>query len=449
MINLKTLLFPSLSLKQVAVVTIVTIAFLIPDTVINTVPDFLVSQTTSVWGISFFVVLAIIFAISQYVLIRFVWLKTTDIRSRSFLFNGLLKILIAVQYTLLGILIMIMFQILFTSQYYTTFLIWSTLISLLLTISLLAILARQFLLWYRYYNRDSIIVFMYALAFTIMILTFTIALILDMYNFSSKQDIVTSSSEIIFPNYDDTTRLILVFHLIYHYSDLISFVLIWGATALLLLPYRRRLGQVKFWIIISLPLIYYLSTMLEIIGLYEPQSDSEIFFFYVYTSLSSTAGGLMFGIAFFTIANKIDNQRIKGYMILAAIGFILLYTSSQISLTASSYPPFGITTLLFSGLSAYLLLIGLYSTAVSLSQHAQLRKTIRSSIGGQYSSLIDQMGIAEIQREIDKKVTPLVQRYSEQMDTQTTLDLSISEEEIKQYMQEVLRELYKNRNFLS
>jgi hypothetical protein len=443
MANIRTLLFPSLSHKQITVVTIITIAFLLPDTIINTVPDFLVSQTTSVWGISFFVALAIMFAISQHILIRFVWLKTKDIRSRSFLFNGLLKIVKAVQYILLGVLIVIIFQILFTSQYYTMFLIWSTLISLLLTISLLAILARQFFLWYRYYNRDSFIVLMYTLAFTIMILSFTTALILDMSNFSSKQDIITSSTEIIFPNYDNTNWLILIFHLVYQYSDLISFVLIWGATALLLLPYRRRLGLVKFWITISLPLVYYLSTMVEIVGLYEPISDSEIFFFYIYTSLSSTAGGLMFGIAFFTIANKIDNQKIKGYMILAAIGFILLYISSQISLIPSSYPPFGITTLLFSGLSAYLLLIGLYSTAVSLSQHAQLRKTIRNSIGGQYSSLIDQMGISEIQREIDKKVTPLVQRYSDQMDTQTALDLSISEEEIKQYMQEVLRELYR------
>jgi hypothetical protein len=178
-------------------------------------------------------------------------------------------------------------------------------------------------------------------------------------------------------------------------------------------------------------------------GLYEPQSDSEIFFFYLYASLSSTAGGLMFGITFITIANKIDNQRIKGYMILAAIGFILLYTSSQISLISTTYPPFGIATLLFSGLSTYLLLIGLYSTAVSLSQHAQLRKTIRNSVGGQSSRLFDQMGIAEVQRDIDKRVAPLVRKFSDQMDSQTALDLSISEKEIKQYMDEVLREFYK------
>ena len=90
-------------------------------------------------------------------------------------------------------------------------------------------------------------------------------------------------------------------HYIYNYSDLISFVLIWGATALLLLNYRRRLGLAKFWILILLPLIYYLSAFADVTGLYEPKSDLENFYYDLYTALNSTAGGLMFGIAFIVI----------------------------------------------------------------------------------------------------------------------------------------------------
>ena len=234
-----------------------------------------------------------------------------------------------------------------------------------------------------------------------------------------------------------------MFHYIYNYADLISFVLIWGATALLLLHYRKKLGLVKFWIMISLPLVYYLGTFIDIIGLYEPQSDPDSFFFYLYLSLNSTAGGLMFGITFITIAHRIDNPRIKGYMTLAAFGFILLFISNQVSLVASSYPPFGIITLSYLGLSSYLLLIGLYSTAVSLSEHAQLRKSIRNSIDEQHSKLIDHIGMSELQKEIDKRITPLIQRHAEQMNMQTAIDLPVSEEEIKQYMKEVLSDLHK------
>ena len=227
MVNLKTILFPSISNRQATLVVIITVAFLIPDTMINTVSDFLVPQTTSVWGISFFIMLSIIFTISQYLLLRFVWLKTKDIRSKSFIFNGLQKIVIASQCTLLAILIVIIYQILFMSQYYTGLLIWATLISLLLTIILLGILAKKFFLWYRYYKRDSLIIISYALAFVIMSMTVSFGLLIDMNFFSSEQRIVSPNSEIVFPNFDNADWLILVFHYIYNYADLISFVLIW------------------------------------------------------------------------------------------------------------------------------------------------------------------------------------------------------------------------------
>ena len=129
MLNLETIFFPPITDKQVRIVIIVTIAFLLTDTMINNVSDFIVPQTTSKWGILFFVILAIVFAISQQILLRFVWWKTKDIRSKSFLINALIKVVIASQYTLLAILIIIIYQILFTSQYYTALLIWSTVIS--------------------------------------------------------------------------------------------------------------------------------------------------------------------------------------------------------------------------------------------------------------------------------------------------------------------------------
>ena len=443
MIHLKAILFPSISNRQATLVVIITVAFLIPDTMIGTVSDFLVPQTTSVWGISFFIVISVVFAFSQYLLLQFVWLKTKDIRSKSFLFNGMQKVVIAIQCTFLAILIVIIYQILFMSQYYTALLVWATLISYLLTMVLLGILARKFFLWYRYYKRDSLVILSYALAFSIISMNVFLVLVQDMYIFSSKQGIINPNSEVVFLGFDNADWLILLFDYIYNYTELISFVLIWGATALLLLHYRKKLGLVKFWIMISLPLVYYLGTFIDITGIYDPQSDPDSFFYYLYLSLNSTAGGLMFGIAFITIAKRIENLRIKGYMTLAAFGFILFFISNQISLAASSYPPFGITTLMYLGLSSYLLLIGLYSTAVSLSEHAQLRKSIRNSIDQEHSKLLDHIGMSELQKEMDKRITPLIQRHAEQMNLQTAIDLPVSEDEIKQYIREVLNDLHE------
>lgn len=329
------------------------------------------------------------------------------------------------------------------SYYNTSLLIWSTVISVLMSILVLGFLARQLFLWYKTNKRNSFIILSYALAFAIMTVTFSAGLILDLYNYSGKPEIVTANSEVNFPSYDNVNWLVLLFHYIYNYSDLVSFVLIWGATALLLLNYRRRLGLVKFWIIITLPLIYYLSTFIDVLGIYEPQTDSEKFYYYSYFSLNATVGGILFGLAFIAIAKRIDNQNIKGFMTLAAYGFILLYISNAISLVARSYPPFGITTLCYAGLSSFLLLAGLYSTAVILSRHAELRKLIRNSIEGQQSKLLDHIGMSEVQRDIDRKVTPLIERYAKEMNTQSSVDIAISKEEVKQYINEILQDLHK------
>jgi hypothetical protein len=51
--------------------------------------------------------------------------------------------------------------------------------------------------------------------------------------------------------------------------------------------------------------------------------------------------------------------------------------------------------------------------------------------------------MSELQRDIDKRIAPLIQRHAEQMNIQTALDLTVSEEEVKQYMDEILRELHE------
>ncbi|HEY7080346.1 MAG TPA: hypothetical protein VH500_11635, partial [Nitrososphaeraceae archaeon] len=330
MLSPEKILFRPIADKRIRIVIIVMVAFLLIDTMINNVADSVVSQATSKWGILLFVILAIVYAVSQQLLLRFVWWKTKDIRSNSFLINCLIKVVIVGQYVLLAILVIMTFQILLTSQYHTALLISSTVISYSLTIILVGILARQFFLWYRSNKRNSFIILSYAIAFAIMSMTFSIALMLDVYHLYVKPETVTPSSEVTWPTYDSAGWMLLTLRFIYQYSDLVSFVFIWAATALLLLHYRKRIGTVKFWIIIALPLIYYLSTLTDVTGLYEPKSDLEGFYYNLYVALNSKAGGLMFAFAFLVIANRIENYSVKVYMSLAAYGFILLYISSQV-----------------------------------------------------------------------------------------------------------------------
>jgi hypothetical protein len=38
--------------------------------------------------------------------------------------------------------------------------------------------------------------------------------------------------------------------------------------------------------------------------------------------------------------------------------------------------------------------------------------------------------MSELQREIDKRITPLIQRHAEQMNMQTALDVTISDKDL-------------------
>jgi len=126
---------------------------------------------------------------------------------------------------------------------------------------------------------------------------------------------------------------------------------------------------------------------------------------------------------------------IKGLMIISAYGFILLFISNQVTLVAASYPPFGAATITYFGLSSFMILVGLYASAISVSQDAALRKSIRKSVIDR-SKLLGTIGDAEMQRETEKWVKNL-----DRIDYKTNVSTSMTEEDIKLYIQDVLGEV--------
>jgi hypothetical protein len=75
----------------------------------------------------------------------------------------------------------------------------------------------------------------------------------------------------------------------------------------------------------------------------------------------------------------------------------------------AAYPPFGLVTITFLGLSSFLLLIGMLGCAAYVSRDTELRKEIfrdQDSI----SNMLRNMGFAEMQREIENRILPLSAR---------------------------------------
>ena len=108
----------------------------------------------------------------------------------------------------------------------------------------------------------------------------------------------------------------------------------------------------------------------------------------------------MFAIPYFLVSRKINDPKVRNYLKLTSIGLILLFLSIQISsLPLLPYPPFGLISISFLGLSSYLILIGIYGSAISVSEDSMLRKSIRKLIIKE-TKLLDSIATAQMEQVI-------------------------------------------------
>jgi hypothetical protein len=95
------------------------------------------------------------------------------------------------------------------------------------------------------------------------------------------------------------------------------------------------------------------------------------------------------------------------------------------------------------GLSSYLLFVGIYGSAVSVAEDSNLRKSIRK-LAVKESKLLDSIGEAQMEQEIRKRVIALSKVTERIMTEQTGVETSLSEEDAKEYIHEVLAELKRH-----
>ena len=232
----------------------------------------------------------------------------------------------------------------------------------------------------------------------------------------------------------------------YDILSILSFMTMWVATALFLRHYTQRLGIATHWIILSIPLVFFLIQYLAIsINLFAPLFASQALFYGVILTLvfsfSKSAGGILFGIAFWIVARNVGRNIVKDYMVISAYGLVLLFTSNQASILATGpYPPFGLATASFLGLSSYLVLVGIYSSAISVSEDSRLRQSIRD-FAIKEAKLLDSIGTAQMEQELTNRVISFAKDHSNSMREETAIEPSIQEDDMKQYLQQVIREV--------
>jgi hypothetical protein len=118
-----------------------------------------------------------------------------------------------------------------------------------------------------------------------------------------------------------------------------------------------------------------------------------------------------------------------------------------VDVTAAAYPPFGINSLSLLPLSSYLVLFGLYSSALSLSQDITLRQHLRSMARND-KNLLSSIGTAQMETEVKRAVNELkdvADAQEKELEEKTGIETPIAENEVEDYLKQVIEEVSKSR----
>jgi hypothetical protein len=387
-------------------------------------------------------------------------------------FKKMYFMLVLAEFTIIGIFLAIIFQITFSSSYHIGFLIPVMAISFILATVIMSLLCYRLFLWYRITRNFplllySSIAFLLAVGIAAMTASNIVIIFLQQKHIEEVTPATqlqpslqpsllperssSSSSSSSTTLYDLRSLQVVVTPL------RIGYVFLWFTSVLFLRHYSKRVGEMKFWIIVSLPLLSFL------IGVYllsvvdssspmdsqqEQQSNPTLLLYILLVVASVIAGAILFGMMFLSVAKSMHKIKstatsaLANYLTVSAYGIIILpesLTSPFIDLTA--YPPYSAIAWSLAAFACYLFSFGFYASSISLSHSRELRRAIRKSALEQSSKLLDNIGIGELQQQLQGKVMNIVNAQAEKIERQTGIQSSFSEEEAKEYLQQVLNEI--------
>jgi hypothetical protein len=443
----------SFSRKKFIIFTVALIVTILIDTLVVKVNDlidkyFIPIQTKLI----LFSVNSSLCLLLQYLLVRYLkrsfeadQLTRRTLRVKAFyiIFLTSLGILAA----LIGAMI---FQQFYNKYYDTSISISIIVLSYGIAAAFIIWLSLQFLSWYK--TNHSLIVFLYfvsmlGIAFNLVLAaTFVSVKISDRPNPAGEY--VGSSGDVSGGRHQLLDN-------VYRISTFISFFSIWLTTVILMRSYReRRINTLAYWIILSIPLAYFLITyfyqfflanlLISYLSI-DPITVSIVLG--AFLSLSKPIGGLVFAVAFWKISRIVSYERnIRTYMFISGWGIFLIFAANQAETQiVGPYPPFGLATLTVLNMGAFLMLIGIYNSAILVSTNNELRRFIHKQAFE--SRLLSLIGHAEMEKEVLKTITKITQDKT-MLEEDTEEPIELDEKELKKYIDVVVRESKKEHENL-
>jgi hypothetical protein len=405
-------------------------------------------EPSAEWGLTIIAAFFMTFMVFGFVLLMSVNKVFSGYSNRLALGFGYFRVIIISVYVLtLVIGLAILLQITFLNKYSLVLLSTQTYLSHLTSLVFLAYLVYLFVVWSLSAKRNFMII-LFAISCSLLSINIVVSLLYLNSYFSSSLRPERSWYPIISIVINHraspaTESLSALFDIL----SLSSFLIMWIATSVLMSQYRKRIGRFKYFSIMSVPLIYYIFPFQNYVGgvLFPWLSYSPVVLTLLYIvvfSATRQVGALVFSLSFWTSSGLLYDSQVRKSILMSAIGVTILFGSLQLTpLQYRVYPPYGLITEAFMPLGSYILLAGIYTSATYVSQNSKLRKEFYQSAASQLK-LLRSIGISEMERELEKKARTLAKSpgFSDETD-----GWDMKEEDVRQTLQDVLKEVYSMR----
>jgi hypothetical protein len=401
-------------------------------------------RTSSTVNVVIFIAFSLVFAFSGILLVTCV--KTITSKTTYKLPKNLRNfhyIIFGTQILTIGLISITIFQIIAFNKYHILLLQVVTYIShisaLVFAIPLVVILAR----WFK--SRKNYIILLYIITFSLVTTNIVVSLIYY-------EQILSRSSAIEIRPYRITTSVVTFFSTptdeslsaVYNIIFILSFLVIWVATMALLNQYKYRLGKIRYYALTIIPLIYfifpfhtYFANLLSPFVIDSPIAVSVIYT--IFFSATKQVGAFLFSLSFLIASTVVPKESVRKSLLISCIGMIILYSCVEITpLHYRVFPPYGLITEAFIPLGTFLLLVGIFTSAINLSQDGELRRDFRKSAVAQLN-LLRTIGITQMEKELINNFKTAEKRTA----NQETAEEYYPEEDVKKIVHEVLEELKK------
>jgi hypothetical protein len=431
--------------KNMLIITLI----LMPLFVIENLEAYLASSiiefSTSPGGLTLYTTIFVGYLVLQYFAINFIKQNSKLLKSKSRLIDGLHRVMILAQYALAINLGLILIQIFIFGQYRTVSLFFSTVVGLSLACVLFIVFGFQFLKWRRNI-RQSLGILLFAFSFLLLGIVQLIDLPFLTLSMSQLPAIITPNSDIIPPlNIESKLLIFLIDNSVY--VDYAAFTLMIFGTALLLWQYSRKINKVILAVLIALPLTGYAGSDLEAFHISELDSFTQGDNFLIFLSLTGLFGWLSHSFAFLYVAHKLPKSSIRDFLYMTAIGFLFFSLSYTVDVGGGSYPPYAANSFSLFPISVFMVVFGIYGSGLSLSQDIILRKRIKSLARGD-QNLLSSIGTAQMENQVARVVGNLksiIDNEEAELKQHSGLDTVMEKDEIKDYLEQVMVEVQKNR----